>query len=81
MDMHDELISLDELCELLKVRKSYIYKLTSRNIIPFYRIGGLKFKLNEVEAWIEQKQDQSGTTEDYRTTLERDLKCAIFVPK
>lgn len=54
MDKHDGLISLDELCDILKVRKSYIYKLTSRNMIPFYRIGGLKFKLSEIEAWIDQ---------------------------
>ncbi len=70
MDMHDELISLDELCELLKVRKSYIYKLTSRNIIPFYRIGGLKFKLSEVEAWIEQNKIKAAQPK----TIERLLK-------
>ncbi len=70
MGMHDELISLDELCKLLKVRKSYIYKLTSRNIIPFYRIGGLKFKLREVEAWVEQNKIKAAQPK----TIERLLK-------
>ncbi len=70
MDRHDELISLDELCELLKVRKSYIYKLTSRNMIPFYRIGGLKFKLSEVEAWVEQNKIKTVAPK----TIERLLK-------
>ncbi len=70
MGRHNELISLDELCTLLKVRKSYIYKLTSRNIIPFYRIGGLKFKLSEVEAWIEQNKIKAARPK----TIERLLK-------
>ena len=70
MGMHDELISLDELCKLLKVRMSYIYKLTSRNIIPFYRIGGLKFKLREVEAWVEQNKIKAAQPK----TIERLLK-------
>ena len=70
MERQDELVSLDELCKLLKVRKSYIYKLTSRNIIPFYRIGGLKFKLNEVEAWIEQNKIKAAQPK----TIERLLK-------
>jgi len=70
MDRQDELVSLDELCKLLKVRKSYIYKLTSRNIIPFYRIGGLKFKLSEVEAWIEQNKIKAAQPK----TIERLLK-------
>ena len=70
MDRRDELISLDELCELLKVRKTYIYKLTSRNMIPFYRIGGLKFKLSEVETWIEQNKIKAAQPK----TIERLLK-------
>ena len=36
--LNDKLISLDELCDMLSVRKSYIYKLTSQNKIPYYTI-------------------------------------------
>jgi len=53
----DELLTIDELCNILKVKKSYIYKLTSTNRIPYYRIGGLKFRLHEVEKWIIKKKE------------------------
>ena len=56
MTRQDELFSLDVLCDLLKVSKSYIYKLTSKNMIPCYKVGGLKFKLSEVQKWLEKNK-------------------------
>ena len=58
LDHQEELLSLEEICNLLKVKRSYIYNLTSQNLIPFYRIGGLKFKLSEVQKWIEAKKEK-----------------------
>ena len=60
MEKRDGLVSLDELCALLKVSKSYIYKLTSQNMIPYYKVGGLKFKLTEVEIWLQQNKVNAG---------------------
>jgi excisionase family DNA binding protein len=59
MDKQEQFLSLDEVCELLKVKRSYIYNLTSQNLIPFYRIGGLKFKLSEVQRWAESKKEKA----------------------
>lgn len=59
MNQQEELLSLDEICNLLKVKRSYIYNLTSQNLIPFYRIGGLKFKLSEVQKWVESKKQKA----------------------
>lgn len=66
---NDELISLDELCELLKVKRSYVYNLTSTNSIPFYRIGGLKFRLTEVLKWIELKKEKIKTPKTFEDLL------------
>ena len=56
MERQEKLISLEELCDLLQVRKSYIYRLTSQNEIPYYKIGGLRFKFSEVTYWLESKK-------------------------
>jgi excisionase family DNA binding protein len=61
----EDLISLDELCEILKVKRSYIYKLTSKNQIPYYRVGGLKFKLSEVQKWLETRKARVRKTKSF----------------
>lgn len=54
--MKESLMTIDEVCLLLKVRKSYIYRLTSMNKIPHYKIGGLRFKRSDVEKWVERNR-------------------------
>ena len=45
----DKLLTPDELCEICKIKKSKLYKLTSRKIIPFIKIGReLRFQLEKV---------------------------------
>ncbi len=56
MQASERLLSIEEVCELLQVKKSYIYRLTSRSAIPYYRIGGLKFKRSEIEQWMQQNK-------------------------
>ena len=50
-----EIFNADEAADFLSVEKSYLYKLTSRNAIPFYKptAGKLYFKRSELIAWIE----------------------------
>ena len=60
MNRDDNLLTLDELCELLRLKKSYVYKLTSRGLIPYYKLGGLRFRESEVMKWIEKNQAKGG---------------------
>lgn len=50
-------LSVADVAALIGVPKSFIYRRTARghaDPIPHYRLGGhLRFKLDEIEAWIE----------------------------
>jgi excisionase family DNA binding protein len=56
MSTAEELITIDELAEIWKCKKSYIYRLTSQRRIPFYRVGGLKFKRSEANDWLQKQR-------------------------
>lgn len=49
-----EPISFEEASKYLNVSKSYLYKLTCKNQIPFYKPGGKKifFEKSELNKWI-----------------------------
>ena len=52
-----KLIDIDELCQILNVKKSYVYSLTHTKQIPYYKIGGhIRFKLSEIETWLEHQK-------------------------
>jgi excisionase family DNA binding protein len=57
-DEHDELLTLDELCALLKIPKATAFKPRDRTGPPGYRIGKhLRFKRSAVLAWLQTKKD------------------------
>ena len=70
MDKTEKLISLEELCEFLGVRKSYIYRQTSQNRIPYYRISGLKFKLSEIRVWVEKNKIKTRSPKSFTELIE-----------
>ncbi len=49
-----EFLTLEEGANYLSISKSHLYKLTSRNEIPFYQPTGKKiyFKRAEIDEWI-----------------------------
>src|SRR5437773_2440994 len=50
----DPLLTMDELCDLLKVEPATIYQLTYRGKIPHYKIANkLRFRQSEILFWIE----------------------------
>ncbi len=57
-----ELLTIDELAEKLKLPKSWLYSRTREigpNAIPRLKIGKyLRFRMEEVMAWIESQQDR-----------------------
>lgn len=50
-------LTIDQVAAMIEVPKSFIYRRTARghgDPIPHYRLGGhLRFKLEDIEAWIE----------------------------
>ena len=55
-------LNIEQVAEILGVPKSFIYRRTARghdDPIPHYRLGGhLRFRLDDVEAWIESHRNQ-----------------------
>jgi excisionase family DNA binding protein len=53
----EKLLTVQEICELLKVPKTYIYWLTHKRQIPFIKMmGHLRFRQSEIDAWLESKE-------------------------
>jgi len=57
--MNDHLLSVDELAKSLNVPKSWLYsrtRQTGSDAIPRLKVGKyIRFRLNEVMEWLEQK--------------------------
>ena len=55
---HKEMLTSDELCRYLNIEKRYLYKLTSKNEIPYYKpLGKLCFfKRTEIDEWLQQNR-------------------------
>ncbi len=55
-------LNIEQVADILGVPKSFIYRRTARghiDPIPHYRIGGhLRFKLENVESWIETHRNE-----------------------
>jgi len=53
----DPLLTIDELCDILKVEPATIYQLTYRGKIPHYKITNrLRFRQSEILSWIEEQR-------------------------
>lgn len=51
-------LNVNELAELLSVPKGWIYERTSRDEIPFHKIGKyVRFDWNEIQNWLEQQRN------------------------
>src|SRR6266542_383003 len=60
-----DLVDLNEISEYLKLSKSQLYKLTSRNEIPYRKFGKrLFFSKKELDKWILNSSKHYRTTED-----------------
>ncbi len=55
-------LNIEQVAGIMGVPKSFIYRRTARghdDPIPHYRLGGhLRFKLDDVEEWIERHRDE-----------------------
>lgn len=74
-----DVLSFDEASIFLNLSKSYLYKLTSGNLIPHYKPQGkmLYFEKSELEAWLRQNPVKTKVQigqEAQNYTLTRPLK-------
>ena len=52
----EQLIDIDDLCTILKLKRSYVYLLTHERKIPHYKLQGhLRFRLSDIEKWLEKQ--------------------------
>jgi len=66
----DPLLTIDEVCALLKLEPQTIYQLTSRGRIPHFKIANrLRFKLSEIVEWIEKHKVAKSPGEDFRQRI------------
>ena len=51
----EDLISVDDVCHALGLKKSYVYMLTHERRIPHYKVNGhLRFRLSDIEQWLKR---------------------------
>jgi len=58
-----DLLTLQEVCELLKVSKAYIYSLTHQKKIPHIKMmGRLRFRRSDIDDWLARQEVRSAYT-------------------
>jgi excisionase family DNA binding protein len=63
MPSDDEILTIKELCDLLRIHPSTLYKLTKRGQIPGFRVGAdWRFHRNAIARWIGEKSMFSSQT-------------------
>lgn len=73
-------LTMDEAVIFTGLSKSYLYKLTCRKLIPYYKNKGMKgiyFKREELEAWMTQERvatQEEIEQEAIRYTVKNDMK-------
>lgn len=54
VDLTDDILTVDQVCEEFKISKSTLHKKTSRNEIPFFKVGSrLRFKRTLIAKWFD----------------------------
>lgn len=54
----NNLLTAEQVCQLLQVKRSYLYHLTHNNRIPHIKIGNhLRFEEQDLNLWIEERKN------------------------
>lgn len=57
--MSDEILTLKELAQYLKLTEKTAYRLAAEGKLPGFKVGGSwRFKSEDVEVWIEEQKDK-----------------------
>ena len=53
----DRLLTVQEICELLQVKRTYVYWLTHQRKIPYIKIQGiLRFRQSAIDRWLSAQE-------------------------
>jgi excisionase family DNA binding protein len=56
MSSHDEILTIPELAELLKIARKTVYVLVQRGEIPAFKVGGQwRFSRGAINTWIDAR--------------------------
>jgi excisionase family DNA binding protein len=57
IDMTDEILTIEEITEYLKLNEKTAYRLASEGRLPGFKVGGSwRFKRVDLEKWIEEQK-------------------------
>jgi len=57
--MTDQIMTLKEVAEYLKLTQKTAYRLAAEKKLPGFKVGGSwRFKVSDLEAWIEEQKDK-----------------------
>lgn len=57
--MNDEILTLKEVAEYLKLAEKTAYRLAQNGKLPGFKVGGSwRFKRKDIENWIEQQKNK-----------------------
>jgi excisionase family DNA binding protein len=63
--MTDEILTLPEVAQLLKVTDKTVYSLAQKGGLPAFKVGGQwRFKRADLDAWIEERKQAARGDED-----------------
>lgn len=55
--MNDEILTIREIAEYLKIKDKTIYALVARGGIPGFKVGGSwRFRRSEIDRWIREQE-------------------------
>ena len=58
--MNADILTIKEVAVYLKLTEKTAYRLTAEGKIPGFKVGGSwRFKMVDIENWIEEKKDES----------------------
>ena len=59
----DKLLTVQEVCELLQVSRTYVYWLTHRKKIPYIKMQGhLRFRQSAIDEWLRSQEVRSNAS-------------------
>jgi excisionase family DNA binding protein len=59
--MSDEILTIKEVADFLKVNERTVYRLAAAKKIPAFKVGNAwRFKKHDIETWIAQQTKETG---------------------
>ncbi len=65
----EKYLTIEEVCDILQVKKHYIYALTSQRRIPFLKMGRfLRFRKEDIDEWLKDKTNKPQDVEEIKAS-------------